>query len=105
MPAAGKPLRAVGTGERSKPAKPLTLTQAAEVGDTRAILAAMRQRLAKAMDDPGVAPRELVGLSSRLTEVIRDLAALNAEQAEPTAEQETAPRAAVVDDALDASSL
>lgn len=73
------PLRAVAPGEKApKKAPPKTITQAAKEGTTRELLAALRDRLAKAVEDPNCPPRDLASLSRRLHEITRDIEAIDA---------------------------
>jgi len=79
--AARKTLRAVAPGERV-PAKPKTVTEAAASGTTRELLAAMRERVAIAVQDPNCPPRDLAALTRRLHEIVRDIEALDARESE-----------------------
>lgn len=54
-----------------------TVVASAEAGDHRALLIAMRSRLARAVDDPKTAPRDLAALTRRLMEVAKEIAALD----------------------------
>lgn len=84
--AARKPLRAVAPDEKpAPPTRPKTVTEAADGGTTRELLVAMRGRIAKAVEDPNTAARDLAALTKRLVEVVRDIEALDArEQQEAT---------------------
>lgn len=73
-------LRAVTADE--KPVKPKTVTEAAEKGTTRELLVAMRTRIAKAVEDMNTPARELAALTKRLTEVVRDIEAIDARVAQ-----------------------
>ena len=68
-------LRAVAPGEK---AAPISLTDAAEQGQSRAMLAAMRGRIAKAIEDPSCSTRDLASLSKRLMELQREIDAIDA---------------------------
>jgi hypothetical protein len=57
-----------------------TILEAAEGGDSLAMLVALRRRLAKACDDERTAPRDLAALSRRLVEVDRDIKAREAQE-------------------------
>lgn len=74
------PLRAVAANEKApaKPAKPLTILEAAEAGDWLAELEAIHRRLAKALDDPNCPPRDMAALSRRQLEIGREIAAVKA---------------------------
>ena len=84
--AARKPLRAVGADEKAAPAKPKTITEAVTTGTTRDVLVASRDRIARALDDPNIAARDLASNSKRLMEVIRDIEAIDAREAEEVAD-------------------
>ena len=79
-------LRAVTADEKApkkaEPAKPLTIAEAAASGSTRDVLVASRDRIAKALDDPNIAARDLASNSKRLMELIREIEALDARLAE-----------------------
>jgi ribosome-binding protein aMBF1 (putative translation factor) len=72
-----KPLRAVGPDEK---ASPKTVSQAAEAGTTRELLVAMRDRIARAVENPNTAARDLAALTKRLVEVVRDIEAIDARE-------------------------
>jgi ribosome-binding protein aMBF1 (putative translation factor) len=74
-------LRVVAAGETSPPpSKPKTVTEAADTGTTRELLVAMRSRIAKAVEDPNTPARDLAALTKRLTEVVRDIEAIDARE-------------------------
>lgn len=80
-------LRAVGVDE--KPAKPLTLEEAAAAGDTLAELKDMRRLNARLMSNPNIAGRDFAALSRRQLEIGREIEAIeakNREEAEDAAE-------------------
>lgn len=83
---------------RPKP-KP-TVSQAAASGDQRALLEAMRDRIAKTVEDPRCPPRDLAALTRRLQDIARELKAL-----EVAEEQEAANGGAVPDEAFDEAAL
>ena len=96
------PLRAVAADEKPvKPAKPLTIAEAASAGSTRDVLVASRDRIAKALDDPNIAARDLASNSKRLMELIREIEALDARAVEEGAER----GAEVADGTFDASAV
>ncbi len=74
------PLRAVAANEKApdKPAKLMTILEAAEADDRLAELVAMRRRLAKALDDPNCPPRDMAALSRRQLEIGREVEAIRA---------------------------
>lgn len=65
-----------------KPAKPKSITEAADAGSTRELLVAMRARIAKTVEDPNCPPRDLAALSRRLQELVRDIDAIDAREAQ-----------------------
>lgn len=71
-----RPLRAVEPGEK-QPSR-LTITQAAECGNGRELLVAMRTRVARTVEDPNCPPRDLAALTRRLQEINREIEALDA---------------------------
>lgn len=85
MAARKAPLRAVAAGEKAAPAKPLTIASAAAEGSTRDVLVASRDRIARALDDPNIAARDLASNSKRLMEIIREIEAIDAREAEEVA--------------------
>lgn len=99
---ARKPLRAVSAGEVAPaPVKPKTITQAAESGTTRELLVAMRERIAKSVEDLNTPARDLAALTKRLVEVVRDIEAIDAR-----AEQDARDGGGEVQDgAFDASAV
>ncbi len=94
-------LRAVGPDETAKPAKPKTITEAADNGTTRELLAAMRARIAKAVEDPNTPARDLAALTKRLVEVVRDIEAIDARDEGDDSEDADDD----TDETLDAASL
>lgn len=76
------PLRVAKPGEKPVKAQPKTVTQAASNGTTRELLVAMRDRTAKAVEDPNTAARDLAALTKRLMEIVRDIEAIDARQRE-----------------------
>jgi hypothetical protein len=93
-------LRAVKPGETAPKSKPKTVTQAAESGTTRELLAATRDRIAVAVEDPNTAARDLASLTKRLMETVRDIEAIDARD-----EQEAGQSAEVTDSAFDAAAI
>jgi hypothetical protein len=68
-------LRAVKPGETGKR---LSVVEAAELNDRRALLLAMQQRLALALSDSLIHPRDLAALSKRLEDSSKELAVIDA---------------------------
>lgn len=92
-----KRLRAVSADEQPAPPpvskKPQTVSEAAQGGDLRELLVAMRDRIAKAVAEPNCPPRDLAALTRRLHEIARDIEAIDAaadEEAssEPSADED-----------------
>lgn len=73
MPA--RKLRAVEPGE--KQAEKLSVQQAAATGDHRALLVAMRERIARTVSDPDCPPRDLASLTRRLQDISKEIEALD----------------------------
>ena len=96
--AARKTLRVVAPTE-SAPAKAQTVAQAAESGDHRALLVAMRDRIARTIsgDCP---PRDLAALTRRLQDIAKEIEALDLRALE-----ESEGSAAVPDEDFDASAV
>lgn len=67
-------LRAVKPGEKA--AKPQTVAQAAASGDHKALLVAMRTRIAQTVSDPDCPPRDLAALTRRLDDIAKQIHAL-----------------------------
>lgn len=63
----------------------MTVTQAAATGTERELLVAMRSRIARAVDDPATAARDLASLTKRLNEVVRDIKAIDAREKQEAA--------------------
>lgn len=76
-------LRAVTADD--KPLRPLTVTEAAEANDTRAMLVASRRRIAVAVEDPNTPARDLAALTKRLMETAREIDAIDARELEAEA--------------------
>ena len=68
-------LRAVPPSESTAE---LSIAAAAESGDDRALLIALRARVAKACDDLDTPQRDLAALTRRLLEIAKDIKALDA---------------------------
>ena len=100
MAAAPKRLRTVKAGERPVPARPLTVSEAAEGGNQRELLVAMRTRIAKSVEDPNTPARDLAALTKRLMEVVRDIEALDARKDQEAAERDRSPDEAFEPEAI-----
>lgn len=68
-------LRAVDPDER--PAKPKTVAEAAEGGDHRELLVAMRERIARTVSNPDCPPRDLAALTRRLQDIAKEIEAID----------------------------
>lgn len=77
-----KPLRAVKPGEKPEPERHLTITEAAARGTIRQQLVALRERVAKTVEDPNCPARELAALSRRLMEITKEIEAIDVRDAE-----------------------
>jgi hypothetical protein len=71
-----KPLRVVAPSERT-PVKALTVAEAAASGDHRALLVAMRERIATAVASSNTSPRDLAALTRRLQDIAKEIEALD----------------------------
>ena len=69
------PLRAVSEDE--KPARKLDVAQAAESGDHRSLLVAMRDRIAQTVRNPDCPPRDLAALTRRLQDIAKEIEAID----------------------------
>lgn len=110
-------LRAVSPGERVSEL-PQSVEDAARSGDHRALLVAMRDRIAEAVTDPDCPPRDLASLTKRLQDIANGIESIDARDAgdapNRTRELEAALRAVnpehplltgMVDDQYDASAI
>ena len=77
-----------------------TITEAASNGTHRELLVAMRDRIAKAVEDPTCPPRDLASLSRRLHELSKDI-----EQHDAVEAQEVARSGDVSDEAFDSEAI
>jgi hypothetical protein len=83
--AAAKSLRVVKPGEKPKRAarpRKKSVTQAAANGTVREQLVALRDRVAKTVEDPNCPPRDLAALSRRLMEITKEIEAIDVRDAE-----------------------
>ena len=77
-------LRAVEPGERAP--DPKSVTDAASSGTQRELLVAMRDRVAKDVENANTPARDLAALTKRLLEIARDIEAFDARAAEEAEE-------------------
>lgn len=92
-------LRAVGPDETAPP-KPKTVTEAARRGSTRELLVAMRDRVAKDVENPNTPARDLAALTRRLMEITKEIEVIDAK-----AEQESEGGEPTADEPWDASAI
>lgn len=93
------PLRAVKASDPAPPAK-LSVAQAAATGDHRALLVAMRERIAQTVSSADCPPRDLASLTRRLQDVAKEIEQIDLRAKEEAREGERAP-----DEAWDAEAL
>lgn len=62
------------------------ITQAASVGNNRDLLAAMRERIARTVDDPKCPPRDLAALTRRLQDIAKEIDLLDLRAKQESAE-------------------
>lgn len=92
-------LRAVSPEDRAEPTRPKTVTEAAKGGTARELLAATRDRIAVAVEDPNTPARDLAALSKRLMETVREIEAIDARS------EESASHVYVEDGKFEASAI
>lgn len=76
MPRA-KNLRAVTSDEKAPPSKRQTVSEAAASGDHRALLVAMRERIARSVTAEDCPPRDLAALTRRLQDIAKEIDAID----------------------------
>ncbi len=86
-------LRVVTPDDKPAAPKKLTITQAAAEGTIRQQLCALRERVAKTVEDPNCPPRDLAALSRRLMEITKEIASIDAQEAEHGEDRPTADEA------------
>lgn len=94
---AARKLRAVKDGETA-PQAPMTVLDAAEHGERRDVLAALRRCLADAVGTRDTPPRDLAALSRRILEVDREIREIDLARAER--ERQSATEATEDEDGL-----
>ena len=70
-------LRAVSADEPRPAVKRQTVAEAAASGDHRALLVAMRERIAKAVSDSDCPPRDLAALTRRLQDIAKEIESID----------------------------
>lgn len=96
---AARRLRAVKPGEAPAPKKPQTVAEAAKSGDHKALLVAMRDRIALTVAAPECPPRDLAALTRRLADIAKEIKGI--ELAEKQEAEESVPG----DEEFDAASV
>ena len=71
------PLRAVQADEVAQAVEKLSVAQAAATGDHRALLVAMRERIATAVSNPDCPPRDLAALTRRLQDIAKEIESID----------------------------
>lgn len=98
--ASSKALRVVAPDETAKaPTKTKTVSTAAADGDRLELLVAVRDRVAKAVEDADTPARDLAALTRRLLEVAKDIEILKA------AKDQEENDAGAEDEAFDATAI
>lgn len=87
------------TNEKPKIKPPRNIVEAAD-GTARELLVAMRNRIAKTLDEPNCPARDQASLSRRLLEIRKEIEAIDA-----AAKQEAEESGVVEDEAFDAEAL
>lgn len=96
-----KPLRVVTPGEAPPPPpRKQSVTEAAELGDHKGLLVAMRERIATAVSASDCPPRDLASLTRRLQDISKEITAID--HAEKVEAERGGP---AEDEAFDASAL
>lgn len=93
-------LRAVAADEKPAAKAPRSIVEAADRGSARDLLVAMRNRIAKTLDEPNCPARDQASLSRRLLEIRKEIEALDA-----AVEQEAAESVSHEDEGFDASAV
>lgn len=83
---APRTLRAVKPDEVAP--KKLTVAQAAATGSHRALLVAMRERIAATVSNPDCPPRDLAALTRRLQDIAKEIEAIDLRAKEEGADAE-----------------
>jgi hypothetical protein len=99
MAARKAPLRTVKAGETAK-RTPKSVIEAAEGGNHRELLVAMRERIATAVSDPNCPPRDLAALTRRLQDIAKEIEVIDLRTKEEADEDGAAPDEAWSGEAL-----
>ena len=90
MAARRAPLRSVPAGAKApEKVKRQTVAEAAASGDHRALLVAMRERIAASVSSPDCPPRDLAALTRRLQDVAKEIEALDVRAREEAADDDS----------------
>lgn len=73
-------LRSVKPGEKAPPKAPQSVSAAAKSGDHRALLVAMRDRIAATVAKPDCPPRDLASLTRRLQDIAKEIESIDARE-------------------------
>lgn len=84
-------LRAVKSDEKPARAKKLDVAEAAASGDHRALLVAMRDRIAKSVKDESCPPRDLAALTRRLQDIAKEIESIDLRAKQEADEDAVAP--------------
>ena len=93
-------LRAVADDEVAVKKPPRNIVEAADSGTSRDLLVAMRNRIAKTLDEPNCPARDQASLSRRLLEIRKEIESIDAAELQEAAESDE-----VADEAFDAEAL
>jgi hypothetical protein len=77
MAAARKNLRVAKSTDAPARKRKLSVAQAAATGDHKALLVAMRERIAQAVSNPECPPRDLASLTRRLQDIAKEIESLD----------------------------
>ena len=87
-----KRLRAVGPDDHPPTAtRKLSITEAADKGTVREQLVALRERIAKTVEDPNCPPRDLAALSNRMIQISKEIDAIDVREREDRDDRNAAP--------------
>lgn len=79
-------LRAVTSSTPKTKPKTLSVSQAAASGDHRALLIAIRERIAATVSSPDCPPRDLAALTKRLSDIAKEIEAIDLRRKEEGAD-------------------
>ena len=73
-------LRSVKPGEQASLKAPQSVAKAAKSGEHRALLVAMRDRIAETVTKPDCPPRDLASLTRRLQDIAKEIESIDARE-------------------------